>query len=289
MVELQVLKQSGKRESYSEEKLRRSLEFTGASAEQVNKVIKFVNRHLKPGISTSKIYSLAFSQLRKIAHSLSAYYGTKKALCELGPDGYVFEKYVARILTYAGYSTVTNVDIAGKCVNHEIDVIADKEDSVSDEGERILIECKFHQTDDRRNDLKTALYIKARSLDIEQGERGADFSRFLLVSNTSFSGDAIRYASCAGLYIWGANFPPQSTLQDFIREFRLDPVTCLNSLRKGEKRMLIESEIFLIRDILDNPKVLQDIGMESYRAQRVVSEIKKLINGHKDPSPRSIP
>ncbi len=290
MVELQVLKQSGKSEDYSEEKLRRSLEFTGASQEQVNKVIKHVNKNLKPGITTRRIYTLAFSQLRKIARSLSAYYGTKKALCELGTDGYVFEKYIARILTYAGYDTVTNVEINGRCVPHEVDVIADRKESAEHKAERILIECKFHQTDDRRNDLKTALYIKARSLDIEQGEQGANFSRFLLVSNTSFSGDAIRYASCAGLYIWGANFPPQSTLQDFIREYRLDPVTCLNSLRKAEKRMLIDSDIYLIRDILDSPEVLSDIGMEKYRAQRVINEIKKLLDGHKDPSsPRSIP
>lgn len=288
MVELHVLKQSGKSEKFDEAKLRRSLEFTGATEEQVDKVLKHVKKDLKPGIPTSRIFSLAFSQLRKIAHSLSAYYGTKKALTELGPDGHIFERYVARILTYTGYSTVTNVDIDGRCVSHEIDVIADK-NVEGQEFERILIECKFHQTGDRSNDLKTALYIKARSLDIEQGERGQDFTRFLLVSNTSFSGDAIRYASCAGLYIWGANFPPQSTLQDFIREFRLDPVTSLNSLKKAEKRMLLDSEIYLIRDILENPKVLHDIGMEEYRVRRTITEIKKLVNGHKNPSPRSIP
>lgn len=288
MVELHVLKKSGKKEKFDEPKLVRSLEFTGATDEQINKVLKHIKKNLKPGIPSSRIYSLAFYELRKISHTLSAYYGTKKALSELGPDGYVFERYVARILTFAGYSTVNNVIIEGRCVSHEIDVIADK-NADGQEQERLLIECKFHHSDDRRNDVKTALYVKARSLDIEQAQQGIDFSRFVLVSNTAFSGDAIRYASCAGLYLWGANFPPQSTIQDFIREYRLDPVTALSSLKKAEKRMLIDSDIYLIRDVLDNPKVLQDIGLESTRAHRVISEIKKLVNGHKDPSPRSIP
>lgn len=283
MVELEVLKQSGKNEDFSEEKLRRSLIFTGATEEQVNKILKHVHKHLKPGITTRRIYSLAFSQLRKIGHPLSAYYGTKTALSDLGPDGFIFEKYLARILTYTGYETVNNVEIPGKCVPHEVDVIAENAE------ERVLIECKFHSAHDRRNDLKTALYIKARSLDIKQGVRGEDFTRFVLVSNTSFSGDAIRYATCAGLHIWGANFPPQYTLQDFIREFRLDPITCLSSLKKTEKRMLIDSEILLIRDIADNPKILHDIGIEEYRAQRVLNEIEKLIHGHKDPGPIQIP
>ncbi len=283
MVELQVLKQSGIQENYSEEKLRRSLEFTGATPDQVNRIIRYIDGHLKPGVTTRRIYTLAFNQLRKIAHSLSAYYGTKMALSELGTDGYIFEKYVARILTYSGYETINNVDIAGRCVSHEVDVVADCPD------ERVLIECKFHKADDRHNDLKTVLYIKARATDIAEGERGSDFSRFLLISNTSFSGDAIRYSTCAGLHIWGANFPPQYTLQDYIREYRLDPVTCLSSLRKNEKKMLIDSDVLLIRDILDNTKVLKDIGMENYRADRTIAEIRKLLSDHQDPGTRLIP
>ena len=287
MVELQVLKSSGELESYDEDKLRRSLKFTKATDEQVEKVIKHVRKNLRPNISTRRIYSLAFSQLRKIGRPLSAYYGTKKALLELGQDGYVFEKYIAKLLEYLGHKTINNVDIMGKCVSHEVDVIADIDntdvDKIKDVKERILIECKFHRTSERRNDLKTVLYVKARSEDIEAGPRGSDFSRFLLVSNTSFSEDAIRYASCAGLYIWGANFPPQNTLQDIIREYRLDPVTCLSSLNKSEKNMLIESGVLLIREILESPQLLDDIGLEPNKSEKVLHEIKKLVKGHHIP------
>ena len=122
---------------------------------------------------------------------------------------------------------------------------------------------------------------EARSLHIFDGPHADTYDDFWLVSKTSFSEDAIRYATCAGLRLWGANFPPQNTLQDVIREQGLDPVTCLSTLKKNEKRMLIDSEILLVRDLLQNPNLLQDIGLGSTRIRRVISEGKKLIKDKK--------
>lgn len=284
MVELKVLKKSGQTEDYREEKLRRSLKFTKATDEQIEKVLHYVKAHLRPHISTRRIYTLAFNRLRKLGRPLSANYGTKKALLELGPDGFIFEQYTAKILEYLGYKTLTNVDILGKCVSHEVDVVAEKrKEENQDKLERLLIECKFHRSNERRNDLKTVLYIKARSEDIAAGPRKGDFTRFLLISNTSFSEEAIRYATCAELSIWGANFPPQNTLQDIIRQYRLDPVTCLASLKKAEKKKLLEKGVLLIRELLDNPKLLELIELDEQRAQKVFQEIRKLVHNHDIP------
>lgn len=272
---IQIKKSTGAYQEFSHEKLANSLRYTGATEEQVAEICDYINEKMHEGITTRKIYNLAFNRLRRISRPLSAYYGTKRALLDLGPDGFIFEKYVAKVMESIGFKAITNLTIEGQCVDHEVDVIAENE------AETILIECKFHSSHERRNDLKTALYIKARSLDIFDGPHGDNYDDFWLVSNTSFSEDAIRYATCAGLRLWGANFPPQNTLQDIIREQALDPVTCLSTLKKQEKRMLLESEILLVRDLLENPDLLHDIGLGSTRARRVISEAKKLITKRK--------
>ena len=270
---MKVKKSTGSLQEFSKEKLENSLRYTGATEDQVSSICSYVKERMHEGITTRKIYNLAFNRLRKISRPISAYYGTKLALLDLGPDGFIFEKYIAKVLENIGFSAITNVTVEGQCVEHEVDVIAENT------SETILIECKFHSSKDRRNDLKTALYIKARSLDIFDGPHGDTYDDFWLVSNTSFSDDAIRYATCAGLRLWGANFPPQNTLQDVIRDQGLDPITCLASLKKNEKSMLLDSEVLLVRDLVENPDLLRDIGLGTTRINRVISESKKLIKG----------
>lgn len=266
----QIKKESGYLQEYDERKLTKSLAFTGANPEQINQIIKEVNKEIYEGITTRKIFSLAFKKLREISHPLSAYYGTKRALLELGPDGFIFEKFIAKLYEKLGHKTVTNVVISGHCIEHEVDVIAENSK------EKVLVECKYHGSREKRNDLKVALYIQARSFDIKEGPYGKKYDHFCFVSNTSFSDDAIRYSTCAGLRLWGSNFPPQNTLQDIIRKYHIDPITCLASLKKVEKRMLLDSDILVTEDIIRSPNVLGDIGVSENRVKRVLHEISKL-------------
>ena len=53
-----------------------------------------------------------------------------------------------------------------------------------------------NKIDDIKNDLKTVLYVKARMDDLRMVKEN-NFNDFFLVSNTSFSKDAIKFA---GLY-----------------------------------------------------------------------------------------
>lgn len=270
MNELFVKKSSGQLEPFSEEKLRNSLLFTGASPQKVDEIMDEVGSKVFDGITTKSIYKIAFRQLRKISRPLSAYYGTKRALLDLGPEGYHFEKFIARILKRMGYDTKVSVWMEGKCIEHEIDVIAEKD------GKRVLIECKFHNAHDKTNDIKTALYVKARSHDIAEGHFGRTDDEFWLISNTSFSDVAIRYATCAGLHLWGSNFPPQNTLQDYIRDQKLDSITCLAALTKTQKAMLLDSDVYLALELQEKPELLDDIGLDPYKKKRVLSEIKKI-------------
>jgi len=270
MNQVYIKKSDGSMQLFSVDKLRASLEFTGASPEKIEKILEEVMAKVSDGISTQSIYKLAFKKLRQISRPMSAYYGTKRALLDLGPEGYHFERFIARMMGQLGYETKVGTYVEGRCISHEIDVIA------QGHGKKILIECKFHNTKDKRNDIKTALYVKARSNDVFEGEFSRNYDEFWLVSNTSFSDVAIRYATCSGLHLWGANFPPQYTLQDVIRDKGLDSITCLSTLHKAEKNMLIESDIYLAKELLDNKNLLSDIGLEPTRISKVLNEIKKI-------------
>ena len=265
-----VKKFSGEMQLFSIEKLERSLLFTGASKADVESILNTIRPRIHDGITTRNIYKLAYNQLRRLSRPLSAFYGTKRALMELGPDGYLFEKYISRILTHLGYSTQISVIMNGKCISHEIDVVA------KSPKKNILVECKFHNSRDRKNDIKTALYVKGRAEDIKNNIDGEKYDEFWLVSNTHFSEDAIQYSTCAGLHLWGANFPPQNTLQDIIRDNSLHPITCLSSLKKMEKRMLLDSEVLLASELEHDSNLLIDIGMETTRIKKVYEEIRKI-------------
>lgn len=265
-----VKKSNGKVESFSKRKLRKSLLFTGASPAKVDQIMDEVSAKIFDGITTKSIYNMAFRALRKLSRPLSAYYGTKRALLELGPEGHHFEQFTSRILKRMGHDTKANVWIEGRCIEHEVDVIAEKD------GKRILIECKFHNAHDKANDIKTALYVKARSQDIAEGKFGRKNDEFWLVSNTSFSDVATRYATCAGLHIWGSNFPPQNTLQDYIRDQKLDSITCLSGLNKTQKAMLLDSDVYLALELEEKPQLLDDIGLDLRKKKKVLSEIKKI-------------
>lgn len=270
MNSIYVKKASGEMQLFSLDKLKRSLEFTGAKQEDIQTILEEIRHSVYDGISTQSIYKLAFKRLRKISRPLSAFYGTKKALMELGPDGYLFEKYIARVFSHLGYTTQVGVNLEGKCISHEVDVVAESAEKT------VLMECKFHNSKDKKNDIKSALYIKARADDLMANKKGLKFDEFWFVSNTHFSDDAIQYSTCAGLHLLGANFPPHNTIQDIVRDHDLHPITCLSSLKKMEKTMLLESDILLATEIMKNPSLLRDIGLSENRAYRVRAEIQKI-------------
>lgn len=261
-----VKKSDGSKQPFSMKKLKHSLGFTGARKDQVDDIIDFVTQNAYDGITTRNIYKLAFKQLRKISPPMAVYYGTKQALTELGPDGYLFEKFIAEIFNHMGYETKHSVVLEGKCTTHEIDVIAEKKNS------KILIECKFHNSRDRNNDIKTALYIKARADDVKNNKH--EFDSFYLISNTSFSSDAIEYSTCAGLFVWGANFPPQNTLQDIIMELGVMPLTCLKSLSKSNKQKLLNNHCLLAKNLKADD--LRKIDLPENKIYKVLKELKQI-------------
>jgi hypothetical protein len=89
-----IKKVSGDTVFFDEQKLRDSLTRSGAGDEETIAVLRQVRSKLYKGIKTKDIYKIAFSLLSKKKRPAASRYKLKKAIFELGPTGFPFEKYI---------------------------------------------------------------------------------------------------------------------------------------------------------------------------------------------------
>jgi len=270
-----VTKASGDSAEFSELKLRNSMKRAGASKDQINEILEKVSECLYQNIPTRKIYAIAFGLLRKSSRHVAAKYHLKKAIMDLGPSGFPFEKYIGEILRYQGYQVKVGETVKGKCVNHEIDVIAEKDQM------HFMIECKYHNLPGTVSNVKIPLYIQARFKDVEAmwlelPEHKTKFHQGWVVTNTSFTHDAIQYGNCAGLKLLGWNYPKENNLRSQIDKLELYPITCMTSLTQTEKQHLLDKKIVLCSEIYRNSNLLIEAGIKPAKINTVLEEAFQL-------------
>jgi hypothetical protein len=275
---LRVTKVSGDVVPFDENKLSHSLERSGASESIINEVLKEVRGHLFEGIPTKQIYRMAFAILKKRTASSAARYQLKQAIAELGPTGYPFERLVGALFEHQGYRVQVGQLVQGRCIQHEVDVIAEKN------GKRYMMECKFHADPNRKADVKVPLYIRSRFVDVmeawQRSEHGLDYAGWV-VTNARFTTDALDYGRCIGLQLLSWDYPQHGSLKERIDGSKLLPITCLTTLRKVEKQQLLENGVIFCRDIHDNPESLNGIGLTLARSGRVFDEVRSICqNNH---------
>ena len=269
-----VVKASGKTAPFDKHKLEASLQRSGANKEVIDKILSEIHAMLYNGITTKKIYKTAIYILKKTNDSTAARYKLKKALLELGPEGFAFEILVAELLKHQGYSTKVSEILQGKCVTHEIDVVAEKENEI------LLVECKFHNDAKRICNVKVPLYIHSRFRDIENqiAQLKGETKKYkcLIATNTRFSVDAKHYASCVGLQTMSWDSPVDNNLKDLIDQSGLHPITCLTKMTKAEKQELLRAGKVLCSDVANNPNVLESIKISPTRRAHILNEIQNL-------------
>lgn len=270
-----ITKSDGTTELFEEQKLISSLENVGGNKDIIEKILRHVEQEMHDGMPTSEIYRRSFELLREHSMPVAIKYSLRRALSELGPDGFPFEKYIARIFEAWGYETLTDQTVFGGCVAHEIDVVAWTKDKL------VMVEAKFHNEFVLKSDLKVVLYVKARFDDLKDnvynyGGVHRKLNEGWLITNTKFTDQAIKYGECQKIKMVGWNYPQKGNLQDIIEELHLHPFTCLISLSNVHKKILLVKGIILCRDLLDHPNVLKDIGLSTGEAQKIYDEAKKV-------------
>ena len=275
MPEFYVLKENGEREIFDYKKLENSLKKIGTSDDLVEEVVSEVSKSAHDGITTHEIYKKAYSILHKKHRPVAIRYSLKKAVAMLGPTGFPFEKFVAEIFKAQGYETEVDRIVKGKCVEHEIDVVAWK-------GEELLMaEAKFHTDFNLKSDLKIVLYVKARYEDIfgnkyTFGGKERKLTEGWVITNTKFSTTAIQYDQCQPLLkLVGWNYPYNNNLHNMIERYELIPVTALTTINQAEKNMFLARGIVLSKSLLDE-KLLKDLNFDDQKIKNIKIEVGEL-------------
>lgn len=266
-----IYKANGKVENYSRSKLYNSLRRSGLSNRDASMITAKVGKELGEGSKTRDIYHKTLKLVNESSRVAAIQYSLKRSIFELGPTGHNFEQFVARYFQELGFTTKTCLTLKGKWVKHEVDVIAEKS------GKRFFIECKFHNRLGLKNDIKVALYVKARWDDLREGPEGKTLSGFYLASNTAFSLDAITYSEGSGLKLLGVNAPSEDSFLDQIKRMQLYPITSIRKLNKFTRNHLISQNIILAKDIPSNINQLLKIGMDERAINAVLEEVNILM------------
>ena len=285
-----VIKQDGDQEEFSRKKLRESLRRSGVSEWLIDEIAHEAEKKFarKKKIPTEKIYAFVRQRLQKKSKRSLPRYTVKRSLLTLGPTGFPFEQFLAKIFEAKGFRTRTGQIIQGACVPHEVDVVA------WDEHVLMFIEVKFHNRLKLRSDTKTALYIKARIDDLAQTRSTfpgspSKMTQGVLVTNTKFTSTALKYGLCAGLDMISFDFPKKGNLYDLIDETGLHPLTCLTELSKGHKKALLDQGVVTCKILAEDPKLLDRLNMNPQKQERILDEVNAICyhNEHDESQRRS--
>lgn len=271
-----IEKISGKVEKYQSEKLKKSIINVGLSESEAAAVVQEIERRKKyENITTRKLHYDTFRLIRKHSNSAAARYNLKKAVSELGPSGYPFERFFGAILSQLGYETQVGVILQGNCLTHEIDVLADKGTN------RLMVECKFKNRPNHKVDTQTTLYVQSRFQDLSQYwatiEDVPKNHRVCIATNTQFTSDAIKYGNCMKMLLISWDYPKtEQNLKHLIEDTGMYPLTCLTTLTKIEKKALLDKKFVLVKELHHNYTAFEGLNITNRRLSKIKKEVEAL-------------
>ncbi|MFD2891749.1 ATP cone domain-containing protein [Flavobacterium chuncheonense] len=274
---MKVKKNSGEVVAFNKEKLIRSLLASGATLDKANDIIDDIESQFYDGITSRKIYRLAFQKLKSSSKAHAARYSLKKGIMALGPAGFHFEKFIARIFELQGCQSQTNIVVEGSCTSHELDVVIKKDNHIA------MIECKFHGSQETKTDVKVPMYILSRFNDVKGntynffGDKN-QISKCWLVTNNRFTSEAIKFGTCSNLNLMSWDYPPQSGLKDLVSKYNVYPITCLTTLTMAEKEILLLQNILTVYNLLHNKDGFAKLKLSQSRVKNVMKECEEILN-----------
>ncbi|GIW62771.1 MAG: hypothetical protein KatS3mg090_0597 [Patescibacteria group bacterium] len=264
MKSIQVIKSDGSLQKFKRRKLIKSLINSGVKRKLANSIAYDLEKRLQGSvIKSNELFSLAYDLVKERSFGLHLNYSLKSALFRLGPTGYPFEKFVASVLRSYGYVVTVDVVLSGSCVDHEIDVLAEKKDKV------FFVESKFHNSASVKTNVKTTLYIYARYLDLIENKdnldkwQGKNLQPWIF-TNTKFTQDAIKYAFCKGFRLTSWNYPERNSLAKIIEKKLLHPITIFSELDDATLKSAFEKGIVTLKDFMENSELSEKVFSDKY-------------------------
>lgn len=270
----------GEKELFSFEKIYNSARRAGASAKAAEEIAETIKQETSPRTTTATIFKKVRKLLAEKNSGSALKFSLKEAMKKLGPDGFSFEKYVAKIFEELGFTVEINQYLPGACiVGYEIDFIAGKDNLV------YLGECKYRNGAGDRIDSKEVLANSARFADILKGPyfkkaqaEGREI-KSIMVTNTKFTTRAKEYSQCMGVELLGWRYPENKGLEYIIEQKKLYPVTILPSFKGHLKDVFLCQRIILAKDVLGIkvPEFAAENNVPTRLIDPLVEEAKLLI------------
>jgi len=274
---MKIKKHSGEIDVFNPTKLIDSLIGCGADRSVAEAILTEIEPQLYEGITSRKIFRLAFQKLKARSKAQAARYNLKAGVMALGPAGFYFEKFIALLFELQGYKVVTNIFVEGNCVSHELDIVIKKDNHLA------MIECKFHGNKEIKSDVKVPMYILSRFNDVRHNsysffETDESLSKCWIVTNNRFTTEALKFGECSGLQMLSWDYPIGNSLKDLIEKFKIYPITCLTSLTLAEKEMLLLHDILTVYDLIHNEKRFNNVKISQSRMKNVLNECQQLLS-----------
>ena len=263
-----VIKRDGRLEKFDMMKIIHTCSRSGVPEDVARNIAKEVQNEIYNRIPSEEVYKIVLEKLKKFQRSNAYLYKLRDAVSYIEPTA--FEKFTKRILDSMGYKSIWNMIIQGKCIDHQVDVVAEKE------SKKYLVECKRHTNPHRFCGLGVGLQVQARLEDILDGyKRGMNkynFYRAWIFTNTKFSEHIIKYASAKNILLTGWRYPQGNGLENLIQKSHLLPITLL-PISKSLKITLQINNIITLKDFISSKRrTLERLGISDNR----INSLKKL-------------
>ncbi len=244
-----VIKFDGRKEIFDKDKIMKTCMNAGVKKDEATAISEKISNRISNGTSTEDIYRMIIDEINAKQAML---FRLREAISKL--DSQSFEIYVKRILENNGYECTWNKILQGKCIEHQIDIIAEKS------GKQYLVECKHHRNHHRYLGLGTALQVQARLEDILDKGHACDV---WLVTNTKFSEHAKIYSDKKGITTTGWCYKGDLALDKLIHGSKMYPVTLLDA-SNDTRRKLLASRMITINDIAEEKNAIKIIGEKNF-------------------------
>ncbi len=263
-----ITKADGSKQLFDREKVIKTCLRLGANIHIAEEIAEKVEARLYNGIETKKILQMIFRFLRKYKPTIRHLVDLRKGL-SLMDSKPGFELFVQILLREHGYEVTPNQIIRGKCVEHEVDAVAEKD------GVKYLLEVKHHSNYHTSTGLDASRIIRAVLEDVtegfELGLNALEMDEAMIVTNTKFSDHAKRYCECRKIIQIGWSSPPYRGLQDLIEEKKLHPITCLKGLERQTMEKLASAGMVLIKQLVEEEP--EELGRRAEISKETVESI----------------
>lgn len=264
-----VTKADGSLQPFDREKVVRTCLRMRAPPEVAQEVANKIEQKVYEGIPTKKILQLIFNYLKKykpeIRHTKDL--RTSITLLRSKPD---FEYFVGFLLQGEGYEVKMNRILQGKCVDHEVDVIASKG------SETLYVEVKHHSQPHIYTGLDVFLEANSAFEDLVSGfgaaKNGTNFTKAYVITNTKISDYAKRYSSCQGIGSIAWKTPEKGSLEDLIEKHRFYPITILKGLDNFSFTHLADSGMILLKQLTETEE-----NEIQKKTQLPISKVEELV------------